>query len=314
LHQMRPEGLQARVGVVIDNEENQVRTEVVTDRNDDTQPLTNDSPLATSSGETAAAWRVSQFSDQADPSSEAEVELASNDEFASSVADPLGTSKQTSSEDSGNPLKSLRLKGNIQRVSDENLIVSPMAERIRTGDPAERAGAFQQIAELNEDDAFSLITSLFDDSSAEVRNAAARALYELRPNRTDTFTRALHEASPERRRQITKALVGSGLAAEAIDNLGSEILEETYDAFSMLCLLAKAGEFQSLLQTIEMHPDTPVKLSVIKLLTFCNQPEIIPAFRNLAVRGSLPTEIRSALLASIYALKSKAGENSPSAA
>ena len=82
----------------------------------------------------------------------------------------------------------------------------------------------------------------------------------------------------------------------------------------MLCLLAKAGEFQSLLQTIEMHPDTPVKLSVIKLLTFCNQPEIIPAFRNLAVRGSLPTEIRSALLASIYALKSKAGENSPSAA
>ena len=268
LHQMRPEGLQARVGVVIDNEENQVRTEVVTDRNDDTQPLTNDSPLATSSGETAAAWRVSQFSDQADPSSEAEVELASNDEFASSVADPLGTSKQTSSEDSGNPLKSLRLKGNIQRASDENLIVSPMAERIRTGDPAERAGAFQQIAELNEDDAFSLITSLFDDSSAEVRNAAARALYELRPNRTDTFTRALHEASPERRRQITKALIGSGLAAEAIDNLGGEILEETYDAFSMLCLLAKAGEFQSLLQTIEMHPDTPVKLSVIKLLTF----------------------------------------------
>ncbi|MEP6912679.1 MAG: hypothetical protein ABI923_07985, partial [bacterium] len=129
-----------------------------------------------------------------------------------------------------------------------------------------------------------------------------------------TFTRALQEASPEHRPQITSALVGSGLAAEAIDNLASENQEKTYDAFSMLCLMAKAGEFQSTLHTIEMHPNTSVKLSVIKLLTFCNLPEIIPAFRNLAVRGSLPTEIRSALLTSIYELKTKGRENSPSAA
>jgi hypothetical protein len=179
----------------------------------------------------------------------------------------------------------------------------------------ERAEALRQVAQSSEDDAaFSLITSLFDDSSAEVRNAAARALYDLRPNRTDTFTCALREATPERRRQITKALVGSGLAAEAIDDLAGESQEKTYDAFSMLCLIAKAGEFQSILHTIEMHPNTSVKLSVIKLLTFCNLPEIIPAFRNLAVRGSLPTEIRSALLASIYELKTKAREDSPSAA
>ena len=32
-----------------------------------------------------------------------------------------------------------------------------------------------------------------------------------------------------------------------------------------------------------------VQLSVIKLLTFCNLPEIIPAFRSLAIRGALPT-------------------------
>ena len=314
LHQMRPGGLQAGLGVEIGSEENHQQTKVVTDRNDDTQPLANNFPIATSDAETVAAWWGSQFSNQADPSAEAEVPLASNLEFASPLVDSLETSEQTSTEASAKPLEPVRSKRNIQLTSIGTSIVSSIAERIRTGDPAERADAIQQLAQLNDDDAFSLITSLFDDGSAEVRNAAARALYELRPNRTDTFTCALREASPERRRQITKALVGSGLAAEAIDNLAGENQEKTYDAFSMLCLIAKAGEFQSLLQTIEMHPNTPVKLSVIKLLSFCNLPEIIPAFRNMAVRGSLPTEIRSALLASIYALKTKAGENSPSAA
>lgn len=298
----------------IGNEENQQRSKVVTDRNDDTQPLTSNFPVSTSNAGKTDAWWVSQLSNQGDPSAEEEIQFASNEELASSVVDPLKTSEQTSTEDSARPLEPVRSKGNIELTSRETSIVSSLAERIRTGDPAERADALRQVAQVNADDAFSLITSLFDDNSAEVRNAAARALYELKPNRADTFTRALREASPEGRRQITKALVGSGLAAEAIDNLGSESQEKTYDAFSMLCLMVKAGEFQSILHTIEMHPNTKVKLSVIKLLTFCNLPEIIPAFRNLAVRGSLPTEIRSALLASIYELKTKPRENSPSAA
>ena len=307
----RPEGLQA--GVEIHNEENHQRTQVVADRNGDAQPLANDFPLVTSNAETAAAWWISQFGDQADLSSEEKAQLA-NDEFASSVVDPLETSEQTSTEDSRDPLQPVRSQENIQPTSDETSSVDSLVQRIRTGDPAERADALQQAAQLNDDDAFRLIASLFDDSPAGVRNAAARALYDLRPNRTDTFTRVLREASPERRRQITRALVSSGLAAEAIDSLASKSREKTDDAFSMLFLMAKAGEFQSLLQTIEMHPSNPVKLSVIKLLTFCNRPEIIPAFRNLAVRGSLPTEIRSALLASIYEMRNNASENSPSAA
>ena len=314
LQQLRSEGPQAEVVGEIGTEENQRQTQVVADRNDDTQRLANKFPIPTSNAETPAAWWVSQFSNHADRSAEEQVHLASNDEFQSPVADAFKISDQTSTKHAAKPLESVRSKGTIELTSREMSIISSLAERIRTGDQAERADALSQVAQLDPDEAFSLITSLFDDRSAEVRNAAARALYDLKPNRTDTFTRALREASSEHRGQITKALVGSGLAAEAIDNLVSENQEETYDAFSMLCLMAKAGEFQSILHTIEMHPSSAVKLSVIKLLSFCNIPEIIPAFRNLAVRGSLPIEIRSALLASIYELKTKARENSPSAA
>jgi len=90
--------------------------------------------------------------------------------------------------------------------------------------------------------------------------------------------------------------------------------DKTYDAFSLLFLMAKAGEVEILLQTIERHPDTSVQLSVVKLLAFCNQPEIIPAFRNLAIRGALPTEVRSAVMEAIYQISSNARENSLSVA
>lgn len=78
--------------------------------------------------------------------------------------------------------------------------------------------------------------------------------------------------------------------------------------------MAKAGEVQMLLQTIEKHPDIAVRLSVIRLLTFCNQPDIVLAFRSLAVRGSLPTEVRSALMEAIYQISNNNRENSRSAA
>jgi hypothetical protein len=78
--------------------------------------------------------------------------------------------------------------------------------------------------------------------------------------------------------------------------------------------MAKAGEVQTLLHSIEKHPDLAVRLSVIRLLTFCNQPEIIPAFRSLAIKGSLPTEVRSAVMEAIYQISSNASENSLSVA
>jgi hypothetical protein len=191
---------------------------------------------------------------------------------------------------------------------------SRLVADLTSGDASRHAAALHELALLDENEAFGLITGMFDDASPEMRNAAARALYEFKADRAASFTRALREGAPLRRRHIAAALSGSGLAADAIDNLVGEGREKTYDAFSLLFLMAKAGEVQTLLQTIEKHPDVAVRLSVIRLLTFSNQPDIIPAFRSLAVRGSLPTEVRSAVMEAIYQISSNARENSLSAA
>lgn len=171
-----------------------------------------------------------------------------------------------------------------------------------------------ELGRIDEERAFNLITALFDDESPEVRSAAARALYDFKPDHAGSFTRVLREASAPRRANIGAAINLSGLADEAINSLAGESREKTYNAFSMLFLMAKSGEVQALLKAIETHPEIAVRLSVIKLLTFSNQPEILPGFRSLAVRAALPTEVRSAVMEAIYQISSNGRDNSRSAA
>ncbi|HJR06474.1 MAG TPA: HEAT repeat domain-containing protein [Pyrinomonadaceae bacterium] len=198
--------------------------------------------------------------------------------------------------------------------SDEeefSIIPKGIQLRLTSDEPSERAASVLALARLNTNEAFNEICAAFDDPAEEVRNAAARALYDIHEDRADSFTRALRESPVERRRQIGAALAGSGLADEAVGNLTGESRDKTYDAFSLLFLMAKAGEVAPLIRAIESHPDNEVRLAVVKLLALSGQHEILPAFRRLAVRGSLPTEVRSAVMEAIYQISSQPQNATP---
>ncbi len=175
-----------------------------------------------------------------------------------------------------------------------------LAEQLVSKDSAERAAALADLGHRGGDDSFQLITKSFEDPATEVRNATARALYDLDQNRAATFTRALREASPDRRRKIGAAIAGSGLARDAINSLSGESREKTHDAFSILFLMAKAGEVQPLMQAIKEHSDLEVRLAVAKLLALSGQPQCLPGLRSLAMRGSLPPDVHAAVMEAIY--------------
>ena len=177
---------------------------------------------------------------------------------------------------------------------------------------AERAAAVVELARSGGEDAFRHINTAFDDQSVEVRSTAARALFNSQNDRAAAFTRALREATPTRRRKIGAAIASSGLANEAIRNLTGESRDKTYDAFSLLFLMSKAGEVQPLMRAIEDHPNIEVRLAVIKLLALSGQPDILPAFRRMAVRGSLPPEVRSSVMEAIYQITSQSPADEPS--
>ncbi|HEX8890692.1 MAG TPA: HEAT repeat domain-containing protein, partial [Pyrinomonadaceae bacterium] len=198
----------------------------------------------------------------------------------------------------------------IATLDEFSTVPGAILKRLSSEEPSERAAAVTDLARVGGDDSFREISAAFDDPAVEVRNAAARSLFNLNTDRAATFTRALREAPPERRRKIGSALASSGLASEAIGQLMGESREKTYDAFSLLFLMSKAGEVQPLMRAIEEHPNNEVRLAVVKLLALSGQQEILPAFRRLAVRGSLPTEVRSAVMEAIYQISSQ----SPTAA
>lgn len=168
--------------------------------------------------------------------------------------------------------------------------------------------AMSDLATVGEDDSLEIITKSLEDPSAEVRNAAVRALYRLNPDfAASFFNRALREGTPDRRRRIGAALASSGLVNEAIQQLkvGSPNL---YGTISLLFLVAKAGEVQPLIRLVEDHPSIELRLALIELLASSGEVSIVPALRRLAVRSSLPAEVRSAVINAIYQISSQAGE------
>ena len=180
--------------------------------------------------------------------------------------------------------------------------------RLESKSTRERAAALNDLAKSGGDDAFHLICRSFDDESPDVRNAAARALYDFNTDRAASFTRALRDGSPDRRRRIGASLSGCGLASDAISNLTAESGEKTYDAFSLLFLMAKAGEVQPLVRAIEHYPNTEIRLAVISLLALTGQPDIVPMLKRLAVPGCQSPDVRSALMEAIYRINSQGRE------
>jgi hypothetical protein len=184
----------------------------------------------------------------------------------------------------------------------------------RGQDARGRASALHNLSGMETEDAFEQITEAFDDPSSEVRNAAAQALFDFQEDRAAAFTRALRDSPAERRARIGAAIATSGLADEAINNLTGESRDKTYDAFSLLFLMSKSGEINPLMRAIEAHPSTEVRLAVVKLLALSGQPDVLPAFRRMAVRGTLPPEVRSAVMEAIYQVGSQTpGEGQPTA-
>jgi hypothetical protein len=193
----------------------------------------------------------------------------------------------------------------VSAVAESAHTSTDLEHRLVSSKASERAAAVGALPEIGGEDGFLRICAAFDDQSVEVRSAAARALFELQEDRAAAFTRALREATPERSRKIASAIATSGLANEAIGNLTGESRDKTYDAFSLLFLMSKAGEVQPLIRAIEEHPNTEVRLAVVKLLALSGQPDILTAFRRMAVRGSLPPEVRSAVMEAIYQISSQ---------
>jgi HEAT repeat protein len=140
--------------------------------------------------------------------------------------------------------------------------------------PQERVEALAKLKQSGSKETFKLIVNAFADISPDVRNAAARALYELDPDHSaEPFGRAIDESSAEQGRNIGVALAASGVAGRAIEDLAGESREDAYNSLCLLFAMAKTGEIRPLIQAIEKHPSGEVRRAAVRLLSLNGQSE-----------------------------------------
>jgi len=145
-------------------------------------------------------------------------------------------------------------------------------------------------------DHFDRIAASVIESSDQQRPTIIRELYNLDPERAASYLNmVLQGATQEERQQIGAALQKSGLVNEAIENLTGSNHSNSYRAFSLLFLIAKAGTFEPLMRVIEDHPNIELRLALIRLLGSSGAPGLPRELKRLLTKKSMPAQLSLAI-------------------
>ena len=145
-------------------------------------------------------------------------------------------------------------------------------------------------------DHFDRIAASVIESSDQQRPSIIRELYNLDPERAASYLNmVLQGATQEERQQIGAALHKSGLINEAIENLTGSNHSNSYRAFSLLFLIAKAGTFEPLMRVIEDHPNIELRLALIRLLGTSGAPGLPRELKRLLTKKSMPAQLSLAI-------------------
>lgn len=167
-------------------------------------------------------------------------------------------------------------------------------------EPAVRSAAVASLGEIEHESVFAPVLIAFADEAREVRAAAARSLSRMNFDRSEGYVRLIETADAQSLRNVASACTKAGMVGQAIDRMISEDRRLAYEAFSLLSLVAKAGETKPLLDAINDHPEMNVRLGLVRLLGTTGQPEVATQLRHLAVREGMPEKVRAALMEVVY--------------
>jgi HEAT repeat protein len=188
----------------------------------------------------------------------------------------------------------------LAQFQTQSSVVALTALAVHDPEPLVRSAAVASLGEIDHESVFAPVLMAFADEAREVQAAAARALSRLSFNRADAYVRIIETADRESLVNVARACIKARMAAQAIDRLASDDRRQAYEAFSMLSLLAQAGETAPILDAIVEHRDSNVQMAAIRLLGMTGRPEVAQQFRQLVVREGLPEKVRTALLEIVY--------------
>jgi HEAT repeat protein len=170
-------------------------------------------------------------------------------------------------------------------------------------EPNIRSLAISTLGTINHESVFPAVLIGMADDAREVRASAARSLNRLSFDRADAYARVLEICDEETVRNVARACLQAGIVSQNLDRLVNSDHRQAYEAFSLICLLAKANMSESVLNAISVHPNVDVRLKVVHLLACTGHPGTVNQLRELAVTDGMGEEVKTALLEAIYRLE-----------
>ncbi len=169
-------------------------------------------------------------------------------------------------------------------------------------DPTIRSLAISSLGSINHESVFPAVLIGMADESREVRAAAARSLNRLSFDRADAYVRVIETSDDETIRNVGKACIQAGIVSQNLDRLSNSDHRQAYETFSLICLLAKAGMNDPILDAISHHPNIDVRLKAVHLMASTGHPQTFEHLRELTVKDGIHDEVRTAILAAMCKL------------
>jgi HEAT repeat protein len=166
-----------------------------------------------------------------------------------------------------------------------------------------RSLAVSSLAFIDHESVFPAVLIGMADESREVRAAAARALSRLSFDRADAYTTVIETADDQTLRSVAQACIKAGIVSQNIDRLASGDRRQAYEAFSLICLLAKAQMTDPVLDAIINHSNVNVRVSAVHLLAVTGEEYLFDQLQKLAVMTDIDEEVKTALLEAMYKLE-----------
>jgi HEAT repeat protein len=166
-------------------------------------------------------------------------------------------------------------------------------------EPAVRSAAVTSLGLIDHESVFVHVAVALADEAREVRAAAARSVSRLSFDRADAYVRVIESTDEQTLREVAQACVKAGLAAQAISRLASEDRRQAYEAVALLSLVAKAGEAEPILETIECNRDIEVRVTCIRLLDLASQPQLRERLLRIAENGGVPEKVRRTIVETV---------------
>ncbi len=155
-----------------------------------------------------------------------------------------------------------------------------------------RSKAVTILSDFDHESVFSTILIACADPTREVRAAAARALTRLSCNRSDAWTRVIETEEQGRMIQAARAAIEGDMVERTFSRLVHPDRKFAYEGFTLLALLVKANETDTIFKALEKHEDLNVRRAILHVLKVTKNQKALSGLYILLERKVLPIELQ----------------------